>query len=244
MILRRLRAGQRAVVFLGLVTTLLSLLVGVRLSPAFAEQSECAGMLPPGTYEDLIVPSGATCELRDVVVQGNVRVLSGGTLFVETSEIAGNVVGHDVNRIFVGRSTVGGNIIVIGGEVVGAPGATVAICATVVNGNVVIQRLTGGIGVRAFIPGFDPPSGLSARCGSTPNTIGGNLNVSNNASVRMLVQGNVVENNLLAVHNTGPGAKIVTRNQVANAVICIENEPPFIGEGNTARHAKGQCSSP
>lgn len=246
MVLGRSFAGERsAVAFPAAVVLLLSLPMVVRPSPAFAEQSEreCVGSLPAGTYDNLVVPSGATCELLGVVVNGNVRVLSGGTLAVETSEIAGSIIGHDVNRIFVGRSTVGRNIVVIGGEVVGATGATIAICATTVNGNVVIQQVTGGIGVRTFIPGFDFPGSFSARCGATPNTIRGNLVVSNNASLRMLVQDNVVRNNLLAVHNTGSGSKVVTRNTVGNALICTENDPPFFGEGNTARQTKGQCSA-
>lgn len=208
---------------------------------AFDEEVECTGPLGPGTYPHVVVPSGATCDLSDSVVSGNVRVLPGGTLFLETTQVGGNVVGHDVTRVLIGRSTVDGNIVVIGGE---APfGGTVLLCATSVSGNVIVQQVTGGIGVRTYIPGFDFPAGFAARCGAASNEIAGNLVVSNNNSIRILVHDNLVEHNLLAVNNSGPGPKVFRDNRVGHVLVCLKNEELFTAHGNTAEKAKAQCSN-
>ena len=225
--------------------TLLSMsAVALQARPAHGAPTECRDATPAGTYADLVVPEEATCTLRGSVVHGNVRVLPGGTLFVDSTTVAGHILGRDVNRLFVGRSSIGGNIVVNGGEVRGALGATLAVCATNTEGNVVIQHVTGGIGVRTHLPGFDPPNGFSARCGSVRNTIAGNLIVSNNASIRMLVQDNVVHRNLIVVNNAGTGQKVITRNLVDNVVACHENDQPFRGDANAAVRLSGQCESP
>ncbi len=114
------------------------------------------------------------------------------------------------------------------------PPVAAFVCATTVQGNVIIQQVTGGIGICTHIPGLDPPTGLAARCGSVRNEIGGNLIVSNNSSFRALVQNNIVHGNMRVVHNTGPGPKVVTGNEVDRSLACVANEEPFTAEGNSA----------
>lgn len=210
--------------------------------PAFAEQTECTSSLPPGTYGHIVVPGGATCILRDSVVSGNVRALPGGTLVAETTQIGGNLIGRDVNRLQVGRSAVGGNIVVHGGQPVSGPPLAFSVCATSVDGNVIIQKVTGGIGVRTSIP-TDPPTGLGARCGSVRNEIGGNLIVSNNDSFRTLVLNNIVRGNMRVVNNRGPGEKTFAGNEVAGSLVCVRNEEPFTSSANSAARTSGQCAS-
>lgn len=211
--------------------------------PALAEQTQCTSSLPPGTYGHIVVPRGATCTLQDSVVTGNVRVLPGGALVAERTEIGGNLMGHDVTRIRVGLSAIGGNIVVVGAEPVGPPPVAVFVCATSVDGNVVIKQVTGGIGVRTFLPGFDPPNGNSSRCGSIRNEIGGNLIVSNNDSFRTLVLNNIVRGNVRVVNNRGPGEKTFTGNEVGGSLVCVRNEEPFTSSANSAVRTSGQCAS-
>jgi hypothetical protein len=84
-----LPAVRRKAVPVGAVSMLLWVLTGLTASPAFAEPSHCTGTQVFGTYDDLVVPSGATCELLGVVVQGNVGVEPGGTLLVERAPSRG-----------------------------------------------------------------------------------------------------------------------------------------------------------
>lgn len=234
---RRTLRGVRLVV----VTAASSALLSVAPHPASAEQVECTGSVTAGSYRHLVVPEGATCVLQRSVVTGNVRVLPGGTFVAEASAIGGAIVGHDVNRIMVGRSTIGRNIVVHGGQPVSPPPVAVSVCGTSIAGNVIVQQVTGGIGLRTYIPGFDSPVGIGARCGSVRNEIGGNLIVSNNVSFRALVQNNVVHGNMLVVQNAGPGPKTFTGNQVAGTIVCIDNDEPFTASGNQAASTSGQC---
>lgn len=231
------RAVAVLVVTLGSAT-----LMSTTALPASADQAECTGSATSAQYHHLVVPGGETCVLRESTVTGNIRVLPGGTLVAEASTIGGSIIGHDVNRIMVGRTEVAGSVIVVGGAPSGPPPVALSMCATSVAGNVIIQQVTGGIGVRPYIPGFDPAGGMAARCGAARNEIGGNLIVSNNISFRMLVQDNDVRGNLVVVHNTGAGPKSFIGNSIDGNLVCAENEQPLTVSGNEAGQVVGQCA--
>lgn len=69
-------------------------LAGGWVAPAEAAPNKlvCDGVVTGGTYHSVTVPEGASCVLRDVVVQHNVKALhSPGTVKVLDSEVGGNV---------------------------------------------------------------------------------------------------------------------------------------------------------
>lgn len=70
----------------------------------------CVGVLPPGTYQNVFVPAGATCTLNNSVLTGNLRALEGSRLNASFNTIAGNVEGLRAARLDLRFGTVGGNV--------------------------------------------------------------------------------------------------------------------------------------
>ena len=201
--------------------------------------TQCASVLPPGTYGDIVVPPNARCDIDESVVTGSIRVLAGAQLFSFDSVIHGSIVGEGAASTRSSRNTVAGNFVVRGGGP--APfGPTALLCGTTLGGNALIQGTTGGIGVRsAPIPGFDPPT--APVCG--PNRISGNLVIRDNTMTRpLIVRNNVIGGNAVVANNRGPAPKSVTHNTVRLNLVCTAIDPPFDGGSNSARHVIGQCS--
>jgi hypothetical protein len=44
-------------------------------SAVFAEEVSCNGVLPPGTYDNIIVPPNASCAIAGSIVKGNITAL-------------------------------------------------------------------------------------------------------------------------------------------------------------------------
>jgi hypothetical protein len=47
--------------------------------------------------------------------------------------------------------------------------------------------------------------------------------------------------NMHVSRNSGPGNKQVVANTVRN-LVCLDNDPPFVGGPNNAQHTVGQCT--
>ncbi len=90
------------------VAAILALPVGL-----FAEETRCTGTLT-GSHDNVVVPQGATCDLRDARLNGSVYVQrSGGLTISGRTFINGNVQSEDGGayvRIVGPSVTVGGNV--------------------------------------------------------------------------------------------------------------------------------------
>jgi hypothetical protein len=133
---------------------------------------------------------------------------------------------------FINDSTIGGNLTILDSEV--ADFAFV-VSETTVGGNVLFA-------------GNDGPTAIE------DNTIAGSLLVLGNDVAGSCgepfcqggptlengrILGNSVGQSMLVAGNDGPTT--ITGNDVRLTLACLDNDPPPVGGGNTARHKVGQC---
>jgi hypothetical protein len=225
---------------LGLCVLATAITLGVCATPAVADDARCVGSLPPGTYDNVVVPRGADCVLSGAIVRGNVKALRGAGLFSNGNRIAGNLQGDRPRFVGSLGDTISGNVHVTGAT--GTPGflfdglsINVFVCsARLADGNIVVEKSRNGTVVVGTL--------LEVCPGNTVTK--GNIKVERNfippGEVLAVVR-NTVGGNLQVFTNTGAGAKNVAGNVVRQNLQCKENDPPFIGEPNTARNAEGQC---
>jgi hypothetical protein len=259
--LRKAVIGSATVV-LALATALL-----MTVAPAAAAApTECVGAFA-GPADNVVVPSGAHCEMVDATVTGNVLVREGASLRASASTIGGNVIGQDSAWVCLQfASQLGGDFQVRGGDLHTTTGfdtgVTVGGHARVtqnagltfiddahVDGNVVVSQNTGTLEIEF-------------------NTIGGNMTISNNVVPPVYTGGppftvpggcgfpttlffqvgglsdinNVLSNsNMHVIRNTGASDKTVSGNTV-KTLVCLNNDPVFVGTPNIAEHTVGQCT--
>lgn len=193
-------------------------------SGALAASTVCIGSLPPGTYDSVVVPPGATCTLSGSTVLGNVKALANSFLSASNNQILGNVDGDKTRTIWVFDNTVGGNIRISEGGTAESGPADVAIARNILpSGNIQISRSVGEIVAQA---NFVHKGNIHVRQIMTTthshivaNQVGGSVQVFNDG---------------------GPGSKQVQAN-TARRVQCFHNAEPFSGGPNNAPVTQGQC---
>jgi hypothetical protein len=226
---------------IALSIALAAIYLGVLSPPAVAENARCVGTLPPGTYDNVVVPRDTDCFLTGATVRGNVTVLRGAALFSNLNRIAGNLEGHRPRFVGSVGDTIGGNVHVTGAT--GQPGfpfdglsVNVFVCgAQVTDGNVAVEKSRNG----TVVVGTQ----LEACQG---NLVAGNIKVEKNfipPGEFLAVARNTVGGNVQVFENTGQGGKSVIGNVVRQNLQCKRNDEPFFGGPNTARKAEGQCSA-
>jgi hypothetical protein len=227
------------------------LLAAVLAKPAWADNTLCEGTLPPGTYDNVVVPEGMRCNLSDSIVLGNVLALEQSGLamvrdevdgnvkalgqaeviFIDT-EVRGNVKGYKANAVQVFRGIVGGSIHIVGANVPGPFGPMGAIVdgTLLPKGNIQIEKnTTPGVAINR--------SRLEK----------GNVNVAENVihsptfAQGLQILDNQVAGNVQVFNNSGPSEKVVQFNTIGATLQCFENTEPFIGGPNFAQKAAGQC---
>jgi hypothetical protein len=187
----------------------------------------CVGTLPPGTYQNVFVPPGASCFLSNSTLTGNLVALPGSKeLTTQNNRIAGSIQADSVvNAVSLFQDEVGGNV-----EISDGPGSFYgALNLTLSQGNIHLIKNSGSLFVRGN------------------RLLGGNLKVEDNAVFFiMFVFENDVRQNIQVFKNVnfGPGFKNVTFNTAGESVQCKENAPPFIGTPNVAPKLEGQCAVP
>jgi hypothetical protein len=222
------------------------LLVAVLAKPAWAEDTECTGVLT-GEHENVIVPEGADCTLSGARVSGDVQVREEGTLLSQGATIDGSVLGPNVRWIVLQFETqVGGDVRIKGANAGFESGFDVNVR---VGGDALIEKNQGSV----FVDGAIVEGNLevsknipSRRIHVEFNTVGGNIKVEKNviqSPIFMSVLGNQVTGNLQVLKNTGTGSKQVVNNTVSENLQCFDNDPPFVGTPNVAQQAEGQCSA-
>jgi lysophospholipase L1-like esterase len=195
------------------------------------------------TLVELGAPStGTTCNgTYNGTFVGNLKVSAGQTCIFVGGGVTGNVTQTGGSLVLSG-TTVGGNVQIQGGgafslgssaRIIGnlqiqnlpATSAQNSVCGVSVSGNLTYQNSDAPvvIGAAAMCPG---------------NTVGGNLQVGNNAGAVGIV-GNIVTGNLQVQNDTG--STIVFSNNVAKNLQCSGNTT-ITGGGNTALQKQGQCA--
>jgi hypothetical protein len=125
---------------------------------AVADETACVGALPPGTYENIVVPPGQFCFLLDSQVRGDVVVRRQAFFFggqntiqgdVKGVEEQGSVVLFDRNRVLGNVSAVDNaflNVLdsTVAGNVEGDKTLVVDVLRSAVGGNITAREGTGG----------------------------------------------------------------------------------------------------
>jgi len=173
---------------------------------------------------NLVVPSGAFCDLNGTHVTGNATAKAGPPepslptgLLADAAAIDGNVhVEKNAQFAAFDGSTIGGNVQCEKCEVADVQDSTVS-------GNLEDDGITEG----AFLDN---------------STFGGNLQIHNSSDggFGFSIDGNSVGGNLQFMKNTG--ASDISGNTIAGNLQCKDNAPPPAGADNTAKKKDGQCA--
>ena len=185
--------------------------------------TQCEGTLPPGVYENVIVPPGASCVLNNSTILRNVTALPRSEVTLVDDQVGGDIVSHNAVRTTVQGGTVGGSIRIKGG---GFRGVAASVNNVLVSGgNVEVDKVEAGIIVVIFT--------------RVPN---GSILASRNITEDIFqIAINNVGQSIEVFDNTGPAQKIVNDNFAGIAVRCEGNTPPFLGGPNFAPTVEGQC---
>jgi hypothetical protein len=196
-----------------------------------------------GTYRgSLFVFDGQSCTFTNGGVTGSVFQFGGMVVLESSSFVNGNLFSYG-GGLWISNSTVGNGVEVIGdGTYSIGPAASIAgnlqilgpcsssstnqVCGSSVSRNLLLQDS----GAAALI---------GSATGCAGNTVGGNLQVQNNAGPTT-IDSNVVGGNLLDQNN--PGATQVFTNTITHNLQCSGNSS-ITGGGNTAARKLGQCAS-
>jgi hypothetical protein len=182
-----------------------------------------------------VVPEDAVCSLSNVTVNGDIEQQSGSTLILRGGvTVNGNISSHggavtNLAGLLPGLlNDIAGNIDIDSNNI------AADICGSHINGNVAISNTNPGI---VLLGDFCPGGGAGG------NTIGGNVNITNNNSTSLTVAANTIGKNMSITDNLGTGVKDVLLNKVTGNLTCSGNEQPFTSSGNTARSLIGQCAT-
>ena len=162
---------ERKLGLLMVVSTILLLGV-ISSSPfAFANPTPCDGTIDSGTFDEIVVESGDVCEIRDVTVNGNVKVNNGGTLLMFDSTVLGSVEGEGARIISVQHTAIDGNVKIIETKIFTVIGSNT------VQGNIEI---------------LDSSSAFSL---VVDNLVSSNIVFNNNLFAQSNVDGNIISGN-------------------------------------------------
>ena len=243
--------------FVGVVTraTLVLLVCMFGAGVASAASVNCTGTLT-GTFDNIIVPAGAECDLGAATVNGSINVRAGALLFIYgPATVKGSVSGTGSAAIIIYNASVtptasinknapvsGKSEVVAGNNVLGnlniTNNNTAQICGAFIGGNVFI---TGTYGTEVAFGGSEPGAACSQNGGG--NVIGGTVSIQNNNTTFFRDADNVVGRTMTVSGNQGSANKNVLNNSVAGTLSCFNNAAPFNAGGNSATTSTGQCAN-
>jgi hypothetical protein len=212
--------------------------LGAAATPiAQAATTNCSGVaaFPNNrTGNDINVPSGATCTLRDVTVGGDITVQPGGRLVLQGATVGGNLVANSPASIRIDAlpsscagttctqpSVIRGHASVSGTSSVPAGFSKNYIC----NGSRIVGdfTLTGSTSAAPWDLG-------NGTCSFGGASFGNDVVIQNNAA-RVDLANSRVGNRLTVQGNTGGGS--IVKNTLAGGVTCAGNNPKYTASGNT-----------
>jgi hypothetical protein len=189
-------------------------------------ETQCTGVLPPGEYERVTVPPGASCFISGSSIVRDVLALPGSSLVMINNEVGSDIEGLQAAQVLVFGGSVGGRIRIDGGGGGGGEGATINGVTVKTSDIVVRQQRTGRISV------------------FRNQVLKGGVRLSGNVTTLSFeVNENTVARSVEVVENTGPSDKRVQFNTADVSIVCKRNSPPFLGRPNFAPTVEGQCSS-
>ncbi len=222
---------------------------------ASAASVNCTGTLT-GTFDNVVVPGGAECDVGAATVNGSINVGAGAELFMYgPATVKGSVSGNgsyaiviynaslaptavtNKNALVSGKSEVptGNNIL---GNLNITNNNTAEVCGAFIGGNVFI---TGTYGTEVAFGGSEFGAACSTVGGG--NVIGGAVSIQNNKATFFRDADNVVGRTMTVSGNQGSANKNVLNNSVAATLACFNNTAPFNAGGNSATSSTGQCAN-
>jgi hypothetical protein len=206
-------------------------------SIAAANDFQCVGVVTLGSFDNVVVPEGALCDITNSQITGNIKALQNSTLFVAGGNtIGGNVEGDKARDVEIfNRGALLPNVIHGNGVIVEDSIETFVCGAVLPHGNIIIVKNRGALlGVGGpFCAGFFGGGNTVER---------GNIKVEDNViSSSLEVSDNRVGQNVQVYKNTGAASKRVANNTAGESVQCFDNLPPFVGGPNFAPKREGQC---
>jgi hypothetical protein len=230
---------RKAQVLAAAVPLLALAAVGFPARPVLADDFECVGTAPPGVvFENLIVPSGAVCELAGHTIRGNVKVLPGGSLTAQGITVGGNLQadGHD-SVLIAASSVLNGSV-----QATNGTGLSTSLIGLRVGGDV---ELTDNDHAFVFASGNTVEGNVKIEKNETgfynliANAIDGDLQFFRNAGFS-LIDGSAIEGNLQFFANVGGGQ--ISGNVINGNLQCKENvPPPLSGPNAVGGNAEEQC---
>jgi hypothetical protein len=192
---------------------------------ALAGDTKCVGTFSGRTFDNVYVPVGKTCTLRNSTVKGNVKALPNSRLYMSNNKVDGNIDGDEALLVQVRGGTVGGSIQIKESYSPSLIGAEVSGGTVLTQGNIQIEKMnTGGILI------------ADVRLSK------GNIKVEENVTrSRFEIIRNRVAQNVQVFKNRGTNQKFVRNNSIGQIAQCKENQAPFVGGPNSAGEAEGQC---
>lgn len=189
----------------------------------------CTGVLPPGTYGNIVVPAGASCTITGSIIRGNVRALADSRLFMSSDQVIGFIKGEGADIVHIVSTIVDEQIFLENGTLSGGGGVLNVLIA---NGTVVRG---GNIHVENMVTDIIAIFNVSVESGS--------IELIGNVTESFLQnEFNVVSTNVDVIGNSGAGGKFVTNNTAGVAVRCFSNTGAFFAGGpNFAPSRQGQC---
>jgi len=196
--------------------------------------------------DDVIVPEGAACSLRDSTVSGDVFVSKDAFFQATITDIGGKVRARDALTLFIDTgSTVGESVKSYGTTQVFVFNATIGRDVEVEKTAEVVQVCGTNVGddLEVERSGIDILIGDPKAVDCAGNTVGDDLEAERNtAEIEFVVRGNSVGGDLEVERNSGPVEKFVQDNKGGRELECHGNEDPFTASGNTGfARVEGQC---
>ncbi len=243
--------------FAGVVTraTLVLLVCMFGAGVASAASVNCTGTLT-GTFDSIIVPAGAECDLGAATVNGSINVRAGASLYMYgPATVKGSVSGNGSSVIAIYNASVIGTLgtnknapvsgkseVIAGNNVLGNLNITnngrTYICGAFIGGNVFI---TGTNGTEIAFGGTEFDASCSQNGGG--NVVGGTVSIQNNNVPTFRDADNVVGRTMTVSGNQGSANKNVLNNSVGGTLACFNNAAPFTASGNSAATSTGQCAN-
>lgn len=209
-------------VFMSAVSVLVSALMLLPAPSAIASVTECTGTITGGVFDAVIVPEGASCVLSDAFIRGGVTILEDATIQAFRNHVDGLVDATGADGVRLVDNAIAHGVRIRGGGPApsGFPNAPeYLICGNMIRrGDILIQGVTGGIGVRFFAS-----AATVERC-TGPNSLDrGHIVVTDNDNTRVL----------RVHHNTvRQGHVRVTENRITGPVSFVDNN--VVPEGHIA----------
>jgi hypothetical protein len=196
--------------------------------------------LPPGPYQNIIVPEGGVCVLINLTMTGNIKALAGSTLYAVNNTVGGNIQAEKAVRVQIFGGKVEGGIGIFDG--VGGPVVhyDYEIANVTVTRDIHLSKNTGSARVQSNILPTGNITAAENQCEHEAplhfdlNVIAGDIHVIKNrcgavtASLNLLLptipsKGNIkVEDNVTTVH------LIVERNSSPQNLQVFKNVGPGV----------------